>query len=129
VPKGIVGRLKSLGHFINWEIDTFGIAAGTRVSQLTPPTFDPFLRDVLVPLCVGGTVCIPPDRTTLMDPPSLIAWLDRTRINLIHCVPFIFNAIVHEHPEANRFASLRLLLMAGESLPVSDVRKWIDTYG
>ncbi|MEP6742363.1 MAG: non-ribosomal peptide synthetase [bacterium] len=129
VPKGIVGRLKGLGHFINWEIDTFGIAAGTRVSQLTPPTFDAFLRDVLVPLCVGGTICIPPDRTTLMDPPSLIAWLDSSKINLIHCVPFIFNAIVHEHPQANKFTSLLLILMAGESLPASDVRKWINTYG
>jgi amino acid adenylation domain-containing protein len=129
VPKGIVGRLKSLSHFIKWEIDTFGISPGYRVSQLTSPTFDPFLRDVLVPLCVGGTVCIPPERSTVLDPGRLIDWLDSNQINLVHCVPFLFNAIVNEYPDAKRFAALKYLMMAGETAQVSDVKKWTETYG
>ncbi len=129
VPKGIVGRLKSLSHFIKWELDTFRISRGIRVGQLISPTFDPFLRDVLVPLCVGGTVCIPPRRSTLLDPKLLIEWLDQSQINLIHCVPFLFNAIVHENPNPNNFASLKYVLMSGEALRVSDVSKWIDIFG
>src|SRR3989442_1357440 len=128
VPKGIVGRLKSLSHFIKWEVDTFGCSRGIRVSQLISPTFDPFLRDVLMPLCVGGTVCIPPSRSTVLDPKLLIEWLDQSEINLIHCVPFLLNAIVHENPDANNFASLKYVLMSGEALQVSDISKWIDIF-
>jgi non-ribosomal peptide synthetase component F len=54
-PKAVAGRLKGLDHFIRWEMDTFRILPGTVVSQLTPPVFDPFLRDTFAPLCAGGT--------------------------------------------------------------------------
>jgi amino acid adenylation domain-containing protein len=129
VPKGIVGRLTSLSHFIKWELDTFGISPGIRVSQLISPTFDPFLRDVLVPLCVGGTICIPPERSTVLDANLLIEWLDDRQINLIHCVPFLFNALVQQNPDANRFASLKYVLMSGEAVQVSDISKWMDIFG
>src|SRR5215216_3819359 len=58
-PKAIAGRLKGIDHFIRWEIKTFGVEPGTRVSQFTTPSFDAFLRDIFVPLVAGGTVCVP----------------------------------------------------------------------
>ena len=61
---------------MDWEIRTLGIRPGTRVSQLTTPTHDPFLRDVWVPLCAGGTVCAPDDRETVLDARALAAWVD-----------------------------------------------------
>ena len=39
-PKAVLGRSRGLAHFIQWEIDSFGIDADSRVSQLTIPTFD-----------------------------------------------------------------------------------------
>ena len=59
LPKAIVGKNKSLAHFIRWEIETFGINSTFRFSQFTSPSFDPFLRDIFVPLCAGAVVCIP----------------------------------------------------------------------
>ena len=35
-PKGILGTLRGLAHFVSWEIDTFGMRPGDRVSQLPP---------------------------------------------------------------------------------------------
>ena len=55
-PKAVVGSLRGLGHFIGWEIDEFGVGPGRRTSLLTIPTFDPFLRDIFVPLCSGATL-------------------------------------------------------------------------
>ncbi|MCP5049305.1 MAG: AMP-binding protein, partial [bacterium] len=43
-PRAIVGKNKSLLHFINWEIQTFGLDRETRTAQFTIPGFDPFLR-------------------------------------------------------------------------------------
>jgi non-ribosomal peptide synthetase component F len=58
-PKGIAGRLRAIDHFIRWEIKTLELGPGTRVSQLINPSFDAFLRDIFVPLCSVGTICVP----------------------------------------------------------------------
>jgi len=60
-PKGIIGKNKSLLHFINWEIETFNINGTSKVSQFIAPGFDAILRDIFVPLLSGGICCIPPD--------------------------------------------------------------------
>lgn len=62
-PKVILGRTKSLSHFIHWEMKEFSLDNKTRISQLAPTTFDVSLRDIFVPLLSGGTVCIPDKET------------------------------------------------------------------
>jgi amino acid adenylation domain-containing protein len=128
-PKGITGRLKGIDHFIKWEIKALGLTEGTRVSQLTTPAFDAVLRDIFVPLCAGGTICIPPGRDTILDTKKLIDWIDIQGINVIHCVPSLFRAIVNEDLNADYFAELTHILMAGEPLLPSDVGKWVEKFG
>jgi amino acid adenylation domain-containing protein len=123
-PKGIAGRYKAIGHFIGWEIELLGLGRGARVSQLTTPAFDAFLRDVFTPLCCGGTVCIPPSRETVLDTRRLVEWIDEAGVEVVHCVPSLFRALVNQEPEPGRFAALRAVLMAGEPLLPADVAKW-----
>jgi amino acid adenylation domain-containing protein len=128
-PKAIAGRLKGIDHFIRWEIKTLGLGAGVRVSQLIAPTFDAFLRDIFVPLCAGGTICVPPSRDTVFDGGELVRWVDERRINLIHCVPSLFRSMLNEELRPEQFSSLKYVLLSGEPLLPSDVRKWTDVYG
>ena len=128
-PKGIVGRLKGIDHFIKWEIKALGLSEGVRVSQLTTPAFDAVLRDIFVPLCAGGTICIPPGRDSILDIKKLIDWIDIEGINVIHCVPSLFRAIVNEDLNSDYFAELTHILMAGEPLLPRDVGKWIEKFG
>jgi amino acid adenylation domain-containing protein len=123
-PKAIAGRVKGLSHFIRWEIKTFGIGHKYRISQLHPPSFDPFLRDIFAPLCSGGTVCVPPKPEALLEPGRLIEWIDGSRVNLVHIIPTLFRGIVNEELDAGLFASLKFILLAGEQLFPADVRKW-----
>jgi amino acid adenylation domain-containing protein len=127
-PKGIAGRLKGIDHFIKWEIKALGLGEGTRVSQLTTPAFDAVLRDIFVPLCSGGTICIPPGRDTILDIKKLIDWIDIQGINVIHCVPSIFRSIVNEDLNSGYFADLNHVLMAGEPLLPRDVGKWVEKF-
>jgi amino acid adenylation domain-containing protein len=127
-PKGIMGRLKSISHFVKWEIETFNITAGWRISQLTMPTFDAFLRDVFVPLAVGGTICLPPEPNQPLDSQTLVDWIDKQRLNLVHCVPSLFKIMLEGSLDSQRLKSLKYILMAGEVLPIADVKKWIATY-
>ena len=128
-PKGIAGRFKAIDHFIQWEQKTFGIGEGIRVTQLTAPVFDASLRDFFVPLTVGGTVCALPNRDDALDASRLIAWLDATDVNLIHCVPSIFRLMLTERLDGAMFPGLRHILMAGEPLLPADVERWTSVFG
>jgi amino acid adenylation domain-containing protein len=128
-PKGIVGRYKAIGHFIGWEIDLLGLGRGARVSQLTTPAFDAFLRDVFTPLCCGGAVCIPPGRETVLDTRRLVDWIDEAGVEVIHCVPSLFRALVNQEPGPERFTTLRAVLTSGEPLLPADVAKWRRIFG
>jgi amino acid adenylation domain-containing protein len=128
-PKGIAGRLKGLDHFIRWESKTFGVGAGTRVSQLTSPSFDAYLRDVFTPLCAGGTVCAPPSRETVFDAALLVAWLTEQRVEIVHCVPSLFRSLLNQPLAPTDFPALKYVLMAGEPLLPSDVKRWTDVFG
>jgi amino acid adenylation domain-containing protein len=128
VPRGVLGRQKSLSHFIQWEIQEFGIDEHFKVSQLTNPTFDPFLRDILVPLAAGGTSCIPV-YDTLMNAEKLIRWIDRHKITLIHIVPSLFKEIQKIIVNSDCLCSLEYILFAGESLRGNDIRKFIEIFG
>ncbi len=128
-PKGIVGRLRAIDHFVRWEIETFGIGEGTRVSQLTSPAFDAVLRDLFVPLCGGGTVCAPRSRDVLVDPHRLAGWIEDAEIHVLHCVPSLLRLLLSQHLGGERFPALRSVLLAGEPLLPSDVARWSRVFG
>ena len=128
-PKGIAGRLKGIAHFMLWESGALGVGPGTRVSQLTTPSYDAFLRDVFMPLCVGATACIPENREITHDAEALADWIDAAGINIVHCVPSLFRSLINVGLTSDRFRALRYVVMAGEPLLPADVAKWTDVFG
>jgi amino acid adenylation domain-containing protein len=128
-PKGIAGSLNSLAKRIAWEIDAFQIPRGFRVSQLITATFDPWFRDIFVPLCAGGTICIPPDRPARLRPEALLEWFRDSKINLMHCGPTLLNTLVGTPPRIRRLPNLRLAFLSGEFLHVSLVSRWRRRFG
>lgn len=127
-PKAIVGRNQSLLHFIDWEIETFKIAEGTRFSQFTNVGFDALLRDVFVPLCAGGIVCIPPDKEMLLDSQRLIQWTDSNNIQAIHCVPSFFRILNSRALTADHFKHLNYVFLSGEKIVPSSLINWYNTF-
>ncbi|HSF38616.1 MAG TPA: non-ribosomal peptide synthetase [Thermoanaerobaculia bacterium] len=127
-PKGIAGRLQAIDHFIRWEVETFGVGEGTRVSQLTSPAFDAFLRDAFTPLVAGGTVCVPAGRESILDGSRLADWIERQSVELLHCTPSLFRLILGQELTPESFPALRWVLLAGEPLLPSDVRRWHDLF-
>lgn len=124
-PKAILGPHRSLSHFLRWEVGEFGLDETVRGSWLAPVTFDVSLRDILVPLMAGGTLCIP-DAETRMVPRKLVDWLAREKVTLVHCVPTVLRLITRELADRGGDAGLavRHLLVAGEPLLGADVAAW-----
>lgn len=126
-PKGILGRESSLVHFLRWEIEEFKIDENVRVSYLSAPSFDASLRDMFIPLCVGGTLCIPEDKDIILDPERLFQWLKQRRITLVHTVPSLFRHLAEAvHPGS--LCDLKLVLLAGEMLKGHDVKKFYEKF-
>jgi acyl-coenzyme A synthetase/AMP-(fatty) acid ligase/acyl carrier protein len=82
-----------------------------------------------VPLCAGGTVCIPAGRELLMEPYNLADWIDQNRISLIHTVPSIFRSLLRAGLSPDQFPSLQYVLLSGEVLLPSDISKWTSIFG
>ena len=128
-PKAIVGSLLALADRIAWELEAFSVQPGTRCSQLVTATFDPWFRDILVPLCAGGTIVIPQDYPSRLEPERLLEWLRDARIELVHCGPSLINALVSAPARIRRLPTLRTVLSSGETLHVSLIRRWRRRFG
>lgn len=123
-PKGIVGRYKGLLHFINWEKDTFKIEVGDRFTQFASTGFDAFLKDTLIPLCCGATVCIPKDRQVILHGAQLVEWIEENRITACQTVPSIFKLIASSIKNSEQLKSLRFITLAGEPIRPRYLEDW-----
>lgn len=122
VPKGVVGRHASLGHFINWQRDQFDVGPSDRVAQVTGLSFDVIMREIFLPLTSGARLCIPDVRVD--DPAELFPWLDRQGVTILHGVPSRLRNWLGPMPDRPRLQRLRWLFMSGEPLTDSLVRDW-----
>ncbi|WP_340676609.1 amino acid adenylation domain-containing protein [Paraglaciecola sp.] len=124
-PKGVLGRLTSLAMFIKWESEMVGVNSSDRVSLLTPQTFDPFLRDVLLPLANGATLCIPTQQLSVADSQTVCDWLNTSQISISHIVPSVFELLLDTfltYSSATTYAP-HTLLFAGEPLTPALIKK------
>ena len=128
-PKGILGNYNSLLHFINWEISVFKFI-NTRyiVPCLTSIGFDASFRDIMVPLCSGGTLLIPSNESRYnMD--LYLDWLTNYNVSLMHTVPSFFRLIT-SRIEASRdryiefLKSIKIIALAVELVYGKDINKW-----
>lgn len=122
-PKGVLGSHQGLSHFLLWQQKEFGIHSQDRAAQLTNLSFDVYLRDTLLILISGGTLCIPEDPYDLHGE-TIISWLKKEKITLIHSVPSILQSWVMDQQSQTSLASLRWIFSAGEPLTGSLIEKW-----
>ncbi|MGW1591226.1 non-ribosomal peptide synthetase [Streptomyces sp. NPDC002386] len=127
-PKGIKGSLRAVEHFLDWETAEFGITDGTRVSLLTSPGFDAFLRDALVPLRSGGSVRAAGPGTVPVAA-TLAEWLEKQRVEVLHCVPTVFRTLRAAGLTSGSLPRLRTVLLAGEPVRPADVAWWRGLFG
>ncbi len=129
-PKAVLGKNESLTHFISWEIKSFNIDETKRVSQLTSQCHDPFLRDIFVSLCSGGTICVPDSKETILNSRRLRKWLEESKVNLVHCTPGVFKIIESDGElAAEAYGHLEYVLLAGEKVVPKDLENWYRVLG
>ncbi len=123
-PKAILGCHKGLSHFLQWQRATFLIGPDDRIAQLAGLSFDVVLREVFLPLTSGATLCLPEERDRL----SVLAWLERERISLAHATPTLLQSWMLQDTRDFDLSGLRWLLISGEPLADSLVRRWRERF-
>jgi amino acid adenylation domain-containing protein len=120
-PKGVLGVHKGLSHFLAWQSQTFEVGSADRCAQLTSISFDVVLRDVLMPLWSGATLCLPPAE---LPSDRVLAWLRGEAITVVHAVPSLAQAWLAQAPPELSLPSLRWIFSAGEPLTDAVVNRW-----
>ncbi len=128
-PKAIAGRMSALNNFIAWEQSSFALKEGEKVSQLTHPTFDAYLRDVFFPLCNGGTISIPKTPELVGESKRFLGWLEKEEISFLHCVPSLFRILLQANLTSHSLLNLRYVLTSGEALFPQDTKTWYELFG
>jgi amino acid adenylation domain-containing protein/FkbM family methyltransferase len=126
-PKGVVGRHRGLGHFLDWQCRTFAISGEDRAAQLTGLSFDVVLRDVFAVLVAGGTLCLPPAGSDLAAD-RILPWLRDAGITVVHTVPTVAQMWLGERPEGLELPALRQVFLAGEALVEALAHRWQQTF-
>ncbi|HEX2270160.1 MAG TPA: amino acid adenylation domain-containing protein, partial [Pyrinomonadaceae bacterium] len=124
-PKGILGRHQSLPLFGRWASETFNIGASDRFSMLSGLSHDPLHRDVLTPLQLGATICVP-DPEGIGRPGWLAQWFVREKISVANLTPAMGQILSETLPEQEQLGSLRHVFFIGDvltRLAVSTLRR------
>lgn len=124
-PKAVLGRDDSLLQFIQWESQALSVTADDRVTQLTAQMFDPFLRDLWLPLLNGATLNLLPSASFIYDIRQLLSWIKQQKVTVMHAIPSLFQLML-EHSDRASLQSLRCIALAGEMLKVGLVEQFYE---
>jgi amino acid adenylation domain-containing protein len=126
VPKGVVGKHSGLAHFLVWQREEFGIGPGDRAAQLTGLSFDVVLRDILLPLVSGATICLK-DVEEDLSGTEVLPWMEKERVTYFHTVPSLAQSWLEV--DNVKLNSLRYVFFAGEPLSADLVNSWRSNFG
>lgn len=123
-PKAILGSEKGLIHFIKWQYSI--ISQNIVVAQISSPWFDPYLREIFLPLCFGGCIVLP-TKNDLVDNKRFISWLNKSKITILNIVPTIFRRLFLSEKHVC-LSSLNYIFLAGEMLFYKDIQMFRTFY-
>ncbi|MEA2602728.1 MAG: hypothetical protein QOF89_3720 [Acidobacteriota bacterium] len=111
-PRGILGSHAPVSHFLSWHGRTFDLRPSDRFGMLSGVSHDPLLRDVLTPLSLGATLCVP-DPQDFDTPGGLAHYIRDQGVTVLHLTPALGRLLADS---AFPLPSLRYLFFGGDML-------------
>ena len=113
-PKGVLVSRRALANQLRWRRDLLELGPSDTLCQMTAPSFDPAVWELLGPLAAGARLVIPPDEA-LADPAALATVLAKHQVTVVQGVPAVLAALA-EQPALAGCPRLRHVLCGGEPL-------------
>ncbi len=113
-PKGVVVEHAGIANRVRWGVRALRLAAGDRVLQKTPLTFDAASWEIFAPLVCGAPVTFGRPGAG-RDAGELIRSIRERQVTVLQVVPTMLRLLAAE-PTLSSCTSLRVICSAGEPL-------------
>jgi amino acid adenylation domain-containing protein len=126
VPKGVMHSHASALGFVEWAAETFALRTDDRLANFAPFHFDLSTFDLFSGFCAGAAVYpVPPRRAAF--PSAVARFVCGERLTVWYCTPSTLALLVgHGGLAGQDLSALRVLLFAGEVMPVKLLRRLME---
>ena len=128
-PKGVQLEHRNLINYVTWFSREAGLTEADKSVLLSSYAFDLGYTAIFPILQAGGELHIVP-KETYTAPDQLGEYIQKNGITYMKLTPSLFHMIVNtaRFTSERRFSPLRLVVLGGEKIITSDVRKFHDVY-
>jgi amino acid adenylation domain-containing protein len=126
-PKGVVLQHRAVVNTCDWVTREFGVGPSDRLLFVTSPCFDLSVYDVFGALGAGATVIVA-EQSLLAEPRLLAETLSARRITIWNSAPAVLELVMPFLADVPRDASLRLVLLSGDFIPLALVGELRATF-
>ena len=116
-PKAVVSGHAPLARFLQWQANEFNLSDQDRVSLLSGLGHDPSLRDICLPLTIGGTLVIPSQ--DVIDEGRIADWLAGAAVSVSHLTPGMARLAFGQ--EDTSLPDLRHVFFGGDVVRPADI--------
>ncbi len=128
IPKGVAIRHRSVIDYIDAYVNEVGIDESDVVGNQAPFYNDMTVRDLFMPLKVGGAVCIIP-QNLFMSPKRVLQYMEENGVTYVCWAPTAYNIIYQfDGLSKNAPSKIRKILYSGEVMPIPVLQYWRDSY-
>ena len=127
-PKGVTISHRAVLDYTKWFTDTFDINSDSIIGMQSAFHFDNSVFDMFAALCTGCTTVIIPE-ILFMYPEKLFDFMKDERISVIFWVPTVMISVANSGVlKEKKLDELKLILFAGEVMPIRQLNEWIAAY-
>lgn len=127
-PKGVTISHRAVLDYTKWFTDTFDINSNSIIGMQSAFHFDNSVFDMFAALYTGcATVIIP--EILFMYPEKLFDFMKEEKISVIFWVPTVMISVANSGVlKQKKLEELKLILFAGEVMPIRQLNEWIASY-
>jgi fengycin family lipopeptide synthetase D len=123
IPKGVMVKHENLVNYVIWFSGTAGLTSKDKTVLTSSFSFDLGYTSLYPSILKGGQIHLLP-KETYMIPEALLDYIQLHHITYLKMTPSLFSPIVEDpYFSAEICRCLRLLVLGGEPIDVSDVEK------
>ncbi len=127
-PKGVTISHRAVLDYTKWLTDTFDITPASVIGMQSAFHFDNSVFDMFAALYTGCTTVIIPE-VLFMYPEKLFDFMDEEKISIIFWVPTVMISVANSGVlSEKKLDALKLILFAGEVMPIKQLNEWIKAY-
>lgn len=127
-PKGVTISHRAVLDYTKWLTDTFDITRDDVLGMQSAFHFDNSVFDMFLSLYLGCRTVIIPEQL-FMYPEMLFDYMNEQKISVIFWVPTVMISAANSGVlEKVRSEYLKLILFAGEVMPIRQLNLWRDAY-